>query len=101
MVAKFGKPLVMVEWLDAETTYGWESDDEVNSDPAPAITVGFLVKRTEDLIVIASTIDSTHGTTNNSRIKIPIGMVVGIKELSGAKSPHKKRLKPTKEEAAT
>lgn len=70
---KLPYPLVKVEWLDAETTFGWESEGE-NKPTVPVVTtVGFLIVDTEELISIASTIgqDKTH----NSRINIPKGMV--------------------------
>ena len=82
-MGKYGKPLVEVEWFDAETTHGWETDEEVNSENVPIFTVGFLIKRTEDLVVIASSIDKLAGTQSNGRIKIPVAMIQTIRELTG------------------
>lgn len=60
-------PVVYVEWVDAETEGGWEEEKEIGKLPVCA-TLGFLVKETEDTIVVASTYESTH---TNARIKIP------------------------------
>lgn len=70
---KYPFPLVEVNWLDAQTSHGWEDKDEIDSEVPVVTTIGFLLKETEDSVVIASTIgqDKTH----NSRILIPIGMI--------------------------
>lgn len=70
---KYPFPLVEVKWLDAQTSHGWEDKDEIDSEVPVVTTIGFLLKETEDSVVIASTIgqDKTH----NSRILIPIGMI--------------------------
>lgn len=94
---KYHKPLVELVWFDAETTHGWETDEEVNSENVPIITVGFLIKKTEDLIVIASSIDKETGNQSNGRIKVPIGMVQSIKELGGSKKQSKKPSPPPQE----
>lgn len=79
---KYTNPLVEVVWNDAETMHGWETNEECDTDNVPIITVGFLITKGAHNIVIASSIDQANGTQNNSRIKIPIGMIVSIKELN-------------------
>jgi len=98
-MGKYGKPLVEIEWYDAETTHGWETDEEVDSENVPIYTVGFLIKRTEDLVVIASSIDKTNGTQSNGRIKIPVPMIKTIRELTGT-SKKTRRLREEEEIAA-
>ena len=83
MVAKYEKPLIEIKWVDAETTYGWENDEEVDHELPIVTTVGFVIKHTVDsrghgVYIIASTIG---GGSCNSRIKIPKNMVVSEKYL--------------------
>lgn len=94
---KYDKPLVEVVWNDAETTHGWETDAEVDTEQVPIITVGFLITRSDHLVVIASSIDKVTGQMSNSRIKIPLAMVVSVTELSAShKKP--KKLKEVQDE---
>ena len=79
---KYDLPLVEVLWIDAETTHGWELHADVDADKVPIITVGFLIKQSEHMIVIASTIDNVTSSQSNSRIKIPLGMIQKVSRLS-------------------
>ena len=79
---KYELPLVEVVWLDAETTHGWEGTEETDMNEVPVTTIGFLVAHNHSCIVIASSIATS---VNNSRIKIPIGMVSSIQEISVTK----------------
>jgi hypothetical protein len=79
---KYTRPLLEVMWLDAETTHGWEVHEEVDAEQVPIVTVGFFIKQSPHMLVVASTIDNVEGTQSNSRIKIPIGMIVSVKELN-------------------
>ena len=79
---KYDKPLVEIIWMDAETTHGWELDDDVDSEQVPIVTVGFLITKADHVVVIASSIDKATGGQSNSRIKIPIAMIDTIKELN-------------------
>lgn len=76
---KYPFPLVEVQWKDAQTTHGWESEDEHVFEVPVVTTIGFLIKENEDGLVIASTVGSDK--THNSRITIPKGMVVTRKDL--------------------
>lgn len=69
-------PLVRVDWIDAETSQGWEHLDEEKPTVPEVVTVGFLIKETEDVLLVASTIG--HDRSHNSRIGIPKGMVKGV-----------------------
>jgi argonaute-like protein implicated in RNA metabolism and viral defense len=79
---KYHSPLVEVVWHDAATTFGWEHEDEADTREELMITVGFLIAKGEHTVIIASSIDQDTGKMNNSRMKIPIGMIKTIKELT-------------------
>lgn len=66
--------LVAVTWDDASTEHGWEHADEADTSRELVITVGFLYREDERYLYLCSTCDS--GRNTNSRIKIPVGMVV-------------------------
>lgn len=70
---KYPYPLVKMEWIDAETTLGWESEGENKPTVPLVVTVGFLVFETDDLVSIASTVGDDR--SHNSRINIPKGMI--------------------------
>jgi len=90
MADKFGLPLVIVEWHDAATGHGWETIEEVDTKEELMITVGFVVGKGENTIVIASSIDKEQHGQSNSRIKIPLGMIKSIKELNISYKKQKK-----------
>lgn len=71
-------PLVECVWDDAETNGGWDKVPEPKQ--SLVLTVGFLIKETENHLVICHSItDSEYGT--NGRIQIPRGMIVHRKQL--------------------
>ena len=83
-----GFDLIEVIWDDAsELTAGW-TDEIEKTEPALALSVGFLIKDSKDHIVIAMDIDDQGH--HNGRSQIPRGMVKKIKVLrkkdSGADS---------------
>lgn len=82
MADKFGLPLVIVEWHDAATTFGWETHEDVDTEEELMITVGFVIAKGKNTIVIASSIDKEHHAQSNSRIKIPVAMITSIRELN-------------------
>ena len=90
-MGKYLKTLCEIVWLDAESSHGWEQDEEVDAEQVPIITIGFLIKRNEHTVVIATSIDQETGQCSNSRIKIPVGMIQSIKLLGG---PRKSKEKP-------
>jgi hypothetical protein len=74
-----GFDLVEVIWDDAsELTAGW-TDEIEKTEPALALSVGFLVRESKDHIVIAQDIDDQGH--HNGRSQIPRGMVKRIKVL--------------------
>jgi len=91
-VNKYPLPLCEVVWHDALTTYGWEDNEEADTNEELMTTIGFIVARGENTIIIASTIDNDGGKMNNSRIKIPVGMIKTIKEVNVSyKKPKKEK----------
>lgn len=76
---KYPYPLVEVVWVDAETGHGWEEEDETEPMLPVVVTAGFLLKQTEELVCIASSVSATKN--HNGRISIPTGMVKSLKVL--------------------
>jgi hypothetical protein len=96
-VIKYHAPPVEVVWHDAATTFGWEHEDEADTNEELMVTIGFLVAKGEHTIIIASSLDQETGKMNNSRMKIPLGMIKSIKELSVS---YKKQPKKQEEQAS-
>lgn len=69
---KFKYPLVWIEWDDAAVFDNWEYEENVEPEIGVVTTVGFLLKETEDHIVVASTYSDT---LSNARIQIPKSMI--------------------------
>ena len=76
-------PLVEVWWDDAtEMPSGWiEAKEEIEIKSCIVLSVGFLVKETEDYIIIAT---DTNNAGHNGRSQIPKGMVKSMKVLKKA-----------------
>ena len=70
-------PMVSIEWDDAAgLRHGWESSIE-KLEPQTVLSVGFLLKETDDHIVIAQDVDAEG--QHNGRSQIPKGMIKKIK----------------------
>jgi len=78
---KYPFPVVEITWLDAGTSHGWESNDEIEAKPFSVMTIGFLVRDQPDCVMVAST--ACPEKTCNGRITIPRGMVQAIRYLHG------------------
>lgn len=76
---KFPYPLIMVEWKDAQTSHGWEEETEADINLPTVVTIGFLIRETNEAFLISSTVGFDR--TNNSRLLIPKGMVTNSKLL--------------------
>lgn len=76
---KYPYPLVEVYWTDAQTSHGWEEEDESEIDTPVVISVGFMIRRNEKGVRLASTVGTDR--THNGRIDIPDKMIQTIKEL--------------------
>lgn len=72
---KYEFPLVEILWDDAADLQieGWTSSDNIDTKHQIAITVGFLVKETEEHVVVAHTIDNNGEVTG--LMQIPKGMI--------------------------
>lgn len=74
-----GYNLVEVIWNDASALeHGW-SQEVGEDEPKLALSVGFLIRETDEHIVIAQDTDSEGN--HNGRSQIPRGMVKNIKIL--------------------
>jgi len=65
-------PIVLIEWLDAYASAGWEDDSK--AEPAPCKTIGFLIDETDTYVLLAATLG--HSTETNARFAIPKGMIL-------------------------
>lgn len=72
-------PLVEVLWRDAESSHGWEDEDESDHTIPEVWTIGFLIHESEDGITVAATSGKDRST--NNRLKIPRQMVVTMRKL--------------------
>ena len=74
--------IVEVTWDDASgIRHGWTAKAE-KVDPYLALSVGFLIRKNDDHIIIAQ--DTDEEGSSNGRSQIPIGMVRKIKVLRKA-----------------
>ena len=81
MALKFPVPLVEVIWHDASSDSGWETNTTANTSEELIVTIGFLITRGDSVVIISSSLDKETHSMNNSRMKIPIGMIKSVKEL--------------------
>jgi len=70
--------LVMVFWIDICSAPEWQPKDNVELDPAPCISVGWIVKKDKDTLTIAA--DQNEGDFG-SITTIPMSNVKKIKKL--------------------
>jgi hypothetical protein len=66
-----------VQWVDALSDSGWETDVKV--DVHPCLSIGFIVDETEDAICLAAALSYDQ---SNSRIHIPKSWVKSIKRVT-------------------
>jgi hypothetical protein len=76
-------PLVEVWWDDAtDMPSGWiEAIEEIEVKPCIILTIGFLVKETDDYVIVA--LDTNNGG-HNGRSQIPKGMIRNMKIIKKA-----------------
>jgi len=69
--------IVLVKWEDSASASGWTDEDDLA--PAECETVGYLLKKNKDrVVVVQSTSDIAH---YDNRFAIPRGCIKSIKEL--------------------
>ena len=82
MVIKEGE-LVVVTWMDACATVGWEDHREGKLKPAHCRSIGWVGKSDVDYLVLYA--DRAHEDKNdhdsNRRLAIPSGWITGIKKV--------------------
>lgn len=78
-------PLVEIVWDDAAgLRHGWTAKEE-KLEPYICLSVGFLIRETEDHILIAQ--DTDGDGSHNGRSQIPRGMVKKLKVLRKKDEP--------------
>jgi ADP-ribosylglycohydrolase len=66
-----------VQWVDALSDSGWETDVKV--DVHPCLSIGFIVDETEDAICLAAALSYEQ---SNSRIHIPKSWIKSVKRVT-------------------
>jgi len=66
-----------VQWVDAVSDHGWESNSKAETHPC--LSIGFIVDETKDAICLAAAISHEQ---SNSRIHIPKGWIKSIKRVT-------------------
>lgn len=83
--------VILVEWIDAVCSAGWEIDTK--PELHPCTTIGFLITENDDAVCIASTLSLD---SNNARMVIPKAWIKKRKEIKIENQQRKsKRKKPT------
>jgi hypothetical protein len=81
--------LVRVEWIDAETTQGWDfvkSLEEWYEKEEPAVSYGLWINLGKNFIILAA--DANHKSDSHNRcIKIPRQWAVNLTVVSQLTSP--------------
>lgn len=72
-------PMVEVVWDDAAQDGGWDKAKPPKDELV--LTIGFLTSKSDNHIVVSSSICSGEFDTN-CRMQIPIGMIKHIKEIT-------------------
>lgn len=73
--------LVRVEWIDAETTQGWDflkSLEEWYEKEEPVVSYGLWLNLGKNFIVLAADINTAKDVTHNRCIKIPRQWAVSL-----------------------
>ncbi len=71
--------LVEVSWSDSKTFFGWMPLEETLA-VCPAKSVGYLLKKDKNIIVLGQTVDMSDSSFNGA-IVIPTGVVTHIEVL--------------------
>jgi len=57
-------PLVIIEWMDAQSDSDWTDMEKVGCELATIQTVGFIVSETRQGLAVASSLDTTNGAAS-------------------------------------
>jgi hypothetical protein len=66
--------LVLITWEDSATEHGWQFDKEVTLTPTPCQSIGWVIRETDDYIVLAGCVSQLSDEvkpSNNRRLVIP------------------------------
>ena len=79
-------PLVMIAWVDTSTLAGWRqlSEFEGKIIPLACRSVGYLVKRTKEVVLIASHVAEGDDIGISDPFVIPVCVIKGITVLKKA-----------------
>ncbi len=70
---KFKYPLVWIMWDDASVDNSWVDPEHLQIDATPNVTTGFLIKETDNHVVVVSTYSNEFWV--NAVVQIPKGMI--------------------------
>lgn len=56
--------MLVVRWLDARSDSCWQDPEKLNETLAEITTVGFLIKETDEILIMADSIDSSTGNVS-------------------------------------
>ena len=93
MSKKLPYKLVEVLWKDAESHDEWVTLSDITDDnkPLDCVSVGFLVKETEDRVILCATLSLATDNQVSGHITIPKGMITAIKNLTYKGKPRVKK----------
>ena len=73
-------PIVEICWLDAISTGDdWINNQELDTNPAPSIAIGYLAHQTPHTVTLVSMVNETHWANG---ITIPRGCIHTIKTIT-------------------
>ena len=72
--------LVYVEWMDHATGSGWLPDDDVNTDPVPCRSIGWVLKHDKKVLVLFA-MEDTAAKVTSGRQYIIKGCITKIKKV--------------------
>ncbi len=79
-----GYPLVYVAWEDAEHEGGWsDAGDEVAHRLGIIVSIGWLIHKNKQRIVLASSLAATTTQIGNKQY-IPVGQIVKVRKMRQA-----------------
>ncbi len=75
-------PIVLVDWIDADTaTDGWKERERVGAESVRIVhSAGFLISKDKERLIVVTDFDPTTDNVNGGTV-IPRGMVKKIKRL--------------------
>lgn len=75
------RSLWLVRWRDSHTSHGWRDQKEVDHEPAPCITVGYVIHDTKKSITLAQSLQDDNTGNVNGCMVIPRSCITSIRRL--------------------